>query len=201
MAGVSGYTIGQWARYGYIDSSQSPPGAFPRVYAFQDVAEAMMVHELLEVRQISAMAVKAAIKDVRKQFGYGWPLQHLTVKVPKRHPQSRGKGRAVVIDGEDVAKPHPVLTEEDLDQVVTDLHRGGWAARQLPGLRHIEIDPDVMSGRPVVRGTRVAAEAAGRLALRADGPAILREDYGLTPEQISDVRRWWEAARTYDDAA
>jgi len=76
--------------------------------------------------------------------------------------------------------------------------RGGWAARQL---RHIEVDPDVLSGRPVIKGTRVSAEAAGRLAMRPDGPQILKEDYDLTRAQIADVRRWWEAVRQYDDDA
>lgn len=45
LAGVSGDRIGQWARRGYIRSSVS--SVVPRVYSFQDVAEAMVVHELL----------------------------------------------------------------------------------------------------------------------------------------------------------
>lgn len=44
LAGVPGHTVGQWARRGYIQSSQS--AGRPRVYSFQDVAEAMVVHEL-----------------------------------------------------------------------------------------------------------------------------------------------------------
>ncbi len=40
LAGVSGQTIGQWARRGYIRSSQSSDA--PRVYSYQDVAEAMV---------------------------------------------------------------------------------------------------------------------------------------------------------------
>jgi DNA-binding transcriptional MerR regulator len=38
LAGVSGQSIGQWARNGYLRSSQSDGP--PRVYSFQDVAEA-----------------------------------------------------------------------------------------------------------------------------------------------------------------
>src|SRR5688572_7510043 len=44
LAGVTGDQIGQWARYGYIRSSQSDDQ--PRVYSYQDVAEAMAVHQL-----------------------------------------------------------------------------------------------------------------------------------------------------------
>src|SRR2546430_17543574 len=40
LAGVSGPQVGQWARNGYIRSSQSD--GLPRIYSFQDVAEAMV---------------------------------------------------------------------------------------------------------------------------------------------------------------
>jgi MerR HTH family regulatory protein len=46
MAGVSGTTIGQWARRGLIRSSQSE--AEPRLYSVEDVAEAAIVRALLE---------------------------------------------------------------------------------------------------------------------------------------------------------
>ncbi len=46
LAGVSRRTVGQWARHGYIRSSRSTTS--PRVYSFQDVAEAIVVHELRE---------------------------------------------------------------------------------------------------------------------------------------------------------
>src|SRR5215212_7230177 len=47
LAGVSGDRIGQWARHGYIRSSRSDRE--PRVYSYEDVAEAMIVHELEEL--------------------------------------------------------------------------------------------------------------------------------------------------------
>ena len=50
LAGASGNAIGQWARRGYIRASQSTK--VPKVYSYQDVAEAMVVHDLLE-RMIS----------------------------------------------------------------------------------------------------------------------------------------------------
>jgi DNA-binding transcriptional MerR regulator len=43
--GVTGNTIGQWARWGYIRASQSQGD--PHVYSVDDVAEAAMVHALL----------------------------------------------------------------------------------------------------------------------------------------------------------
>ena len=46
LAGVSGTTIGQWARRGYIRPSVS--GELPHVYSVEDVAEAAIVGELLD---------------------------------------------------------------------------------------------------------------------------------------------------------
>jgi hypothetical protein len=69
LTGVPGNTIGQWARWGYIRSSQSD--GEPRVYSVEDVAEAAMVRALL-ARGVGHAAVRRAIARLR---GYGdWPL-------------------------------------------------------------------------------------------------------------------------------
>jgi DNA-binding transcriptional MerR regulator len=69
LAGVSGTTIGQWARRGYIRASQS--AGHPHVYSVEDVAEAAIVSELL-VRGVRHTDVRRAIDRLRC---YGaWPL-------------------------------------------------------------------------------------------------------------------------------
>jgi DNA-binding transcriptional MerR regulator len=69
LAGVTGNTIGQWARWGYIRSSQSD--GEPRVYSVEDVAEAAIVHALLE-RGVRHREVRRAIARLTT---YGeWPL-------------------------------------------------------------------------------------------------------------------------------
>ena len=69
LAGVSGTTIGQWARWGYIRASQS--GGDPHVYSVEDVTEAAIVHDLLEagIRHADIRRAVHALTD------YGpWPL-------------------------------------------------------------------------------------------------------------------------------
>ena len=66
LAGVSGDRIGQWARRGYIRSSVS--SGRPRVYSYQDVAEAMVVHELVQ-RDVALDAIKDAIAFLRESHG------------------------------------------------------------------------------------------------------------------------------------
>ena len=69
LAGVSGNTIGQWARWGYIRPSQSDGD--PHVYSVEDIAEAAVVSELLG-RGVRHRVVRRAIEHLDD---YGeWPL-------------------------------------------------------------------------------------------------------------------------------
>lgn len=69
LVGVSGTTIGQWARHGYIRPSQS--AELPHVYSVEDVGEAAIVSELL-VRGVRHADIRRAIEHLA---GHGaWPL-------------------------------------------------------------------------------------------------------------------------------
>src|SRR3954470_7175798 len=84
LAGVSGNTIRQWARWGYIRASQSDGD--PHVYSVEDVAEAAMVHALLE-RGISHMQVRRAIAALGD---YGdWPLSEAPLAVTRNGRRPR----------------------------------------------------------------------------------------------------------------
>jgi DNA-binding transcriptional MerR regulator len=76
LAGVSGNTIGQWARWGYIRASQS--SGDPHVYSVEDVTEAAMVHTLLE-RGVSHAQVRRAIAQL-SEYGV-WPLSEAPLAV------------------------------------------------------------------------------------------------------------------------
>lgn len=86
LAGVSGTTIGQWARRGYIRSSQSTEE--PRVYSVEDVGEAAIVSELL-ARGVSRGEVRAAIELLREQGP--WPLSEA------RLATTEGEGRTRLV--------------------------------------------------------------------------------------------------------
>lgn len=199
LAGVSGNTIGQWAHYGYLRASQSKPGEYPRVYSFQDAAEAIMVHELLD-QKVPLQVLRPVIESLRERFG-DWPLQNtmletvsasevsvasLLVREGDRRLELGGHGWQIVEDA--AVSPQ---------RVSANLHRGGWAVRQLPGLRHIEVDPDRLSGRPAIRGRRVPISLVVELAATLEGEEILREDYDLSSHQIHDAQRWWDATTAY----
>jgi hypothetical protein len=88
LAGVSGQKMGQWARRGYIRSSvEDNP---PRIYSFQDVAEAMVVHELLE-RKVRHRDILRAIRQLGDVYG-DWPL----TEAPLATIAGEGRSRVVL---------------------------------------------------------------------------------------------------------
>jgi uncharacterized protein (DUF433 family)/DNA-binding transcriptional MerR regulator len=196
LAGVSGDRIGQWARWGHIRSSRSDRE--PRVYSYEDVAEAMIVHELEELGA-GLPSIRRAVERLRARQRVGWPLQHNRARL------GAANGSVVEFEGDeayDLGARSPseqgVLETPDLRRVAAELERGGWAARLLPGLRHVEVNPDRLGGRPVVRGRRIAAQDVAKLAAAPGGREVLRDDYALDDAQIDDAVRWWDTARTFE---
>jgi len=88
--GVTGNTIGQWARWGYIRASQSQGD--PHVYSVDDVAEAAMVHALLD-----AGASHAQVRRAIAHLPGRWPLSDARLSVTDT-------GR-IVLDREFVLSP------------------------------------------------------------------------------------------------
>jgi DNA-binding transcriptional MerR regulator len=114
LAGVSGTTIGQWARRGLIRSSISDDE--PRVYSVEDVAEAVVVRALLE-RGVRHAHVHRLIERLRS---YGpWPLSEATL--------------ATTVEG----IPRIVLREDDGDWVLTA--RGWQRPAAPPVLRDVRL--------------------------------------------------------------
>jgi DNA-binding transcriptional MerR regulator len=71
---VTGNTIGQWARWGYIRASQSQGD--PHVYSVEDAAEAALVHELL-AHGVPHAQVRRAIAHLPGT----WPLSDANLAV------------------------------------------------------------------------------------------------------------------------
>lgn len=197
LAGVSGRTIGQWARRGYIRSSQRAD--IPRIYSFQDVAEAMVVHELLD-RGVVHRDIRKAL-DLLQEYG-DWPLTEASLSTEPTQGRTR-----LLVNRDDAAYDvadrgwQQVVSRENLAEIRTQLQRGGWAVRRLPDLEHIEVDPDRLSGRPSIRGRRIAAQDVVELAAGPDGMETLLEDYELDRAEVVDARRWWREVSRLQAAA
>jgi DNA-binding transcriptional MerR regulator len=114
LAGVSGTTIGQWARRGLIRSSVSDDE--PRVYSVEDVAEAAVVGALLD-RGVRHADVHRTIDRLR---AYGpWPLSEAALATT------------------DESQPRIVLREDDGDWLLTA--RGWQKPAAPPKLRDVRL--------------------------------------------------------------
>jgi hypothetical protein len=109
LAGVSGTTVGQWARRGLIRSSQSE--GEPRVYSLEDINEASVVAELL-ARGVRHVDVHRATERLAPRFGH-WPLSEAPLGT-------------IIEDG---GRPRIVLRERD---AVYELVPRGWQLMSAP---------------------------------------------------------------------
>jgi uncharacterized protein (DUF433 family)/DNA-binding transcriptional MerR regulator len=181
LAGVSSRRIGSWSRYGIVPSIS--PGR-PKVYSYADAGEAILVHYLVD-QGLRARDVRRIVEHLREKYGQ-WPL----AAAPLEHD-----GRLVVVkEGDDLYfdvgehTEHQVIgsTLINLKAVREALSRGGWVALANPR-EHIEVDPDLNSGVPVVRGRRVPTSTVAALAQTAEGRALLSQDYELSDDEIRDA--------------
>jgi DNA-binding transcriptional MerR regulator len=117
LVGVSGTTIGQWARRGYIRASRSTGD--PHVYSLEDVAEAWVVHALLE-RGVGHAEVRHTIAALADQGP--WPL----LRAP-----------LATTDGDGDGAPRVVLC-----------HAGGAYALSGRGWQRLAVQPELRPLRP-----------------------------------------------------
>lgn len=203
LAGVSGRTIGQWARRGYIRSSQSSKR--PRIYSYQDIAEALIVHELLDAN-VKHGEVMRAINELRSRYEMSWPLTGAREQlyVTTSHLPRRGRYLMLEEDVESFTRPagdpDQFMIGIDIEKVRTDLARGGWAARDVE-FQHIEVNPERLSGRPTIRGRRIAAEQVASMALEPGGREALLDGYDLSEAEIDEAVQWWRIVQGYELAA
>lgn len=192
LAGVSGDRIGQWARRGYIKASQSTED--PHVYSYQDVAEAMVVNDLIQ-RGVSLRKIRHTIETLREEYG-DWPLTMADLFLDNDTKTLAIQDKGQMFEASRAKMRLQGLYEiTDLQRVAIDLRRGGWAARNLPDLQFIEVDPNRLSGRPTIKGRRVEAEMVAELAQRPGGRKMLKGDYDLSDPEIDDAVAWWDETR------
>jgi uncharacterized protein (DUF433 family) len=180
LAGVSPRRIGSWARYGIIPSVSKRP----RVYSYADAGEAVLVRYLVD-QKFATKKIRQIVENLRREYG-PWPLATAPLKHDGRLAVIEKEGK-VYIDAADTGEQRVIAkTLLDLKAVRVALENGGWVAYEKPR-KHIQVDPERLSGQPVVRDRRVPTEVVAELAKRPDGLALLRKDYELSDEEIDEA--------------
>jgi uncharacterized protein (DUF433 family) len=197
LAGVSGNRIGQWARYGLIRPTVYE-GRPANRYAFFDVAEAIVVHWLVD-QSFNYEEIHQAIEAARAEHPC-WPLVRGQLGVA-RHSVEADRDRGVIVQrvpsGEYVevgrAGRQVVLKPELLDFAQDMLRTGGWIA-WVNHLDRIEVEPTKLGGAPTLRGSRWPVERIARIAADAEGRSILLDEYELDEGDVDQAVTWTVAA-------
>ena len=203
LVGVSAHRIGQWARHGYIRASREPGP--PEVFSFWDVAEALLVRELVEEHKVPPAEVRMTVMNAGAQYG-NWPLQNAPIGVYKGEKRSR-VGLRTGSGTYDIGQRHSrggqrfLELGQELRRLEGLLRRGGWVIQLHPEIERIEVDPDKLSGAPSIAGRRILATQVAQIAREKGGRRALRDDYDLSREEINDAVAWWAAVSELQAAA
>jgi uncharacterized protein (DUF433 family) len=68
-------------------------------------------------------------------------------------------------------------------------------AERLKGAGFIVIDPDLSAGRPVIKGTGVAAEVISKRKNSGESLAVLAKDYRVSRRAIEEAVKYFQAAK------
>ena len=197
LAGVSGNSIGQWARHGLIRATlyEGPPA---NLYSYFDVAEALVIRWMLE-EGVSHRDIRLALDRVRGDHPR-WPLLRADLGVGRLSVDDRARlvrreapGVYVDATGRDpegwIMLP-PVL----LDRARDMLAHGGWPAA-VHRLDRIEVAPRKLGGVPTLRDRRWTIDEVARLSDDQPGRDVLRRAHAISEREIDEARTWVRAAR------
>jgi uncharacterized protein (DUF433 family)/DNA-binding transcriptional MerR regulator len=195
LAGMSGYTIGQWARHGLIRPTYYE-GRPANLYAFNDVAEAIVIRWLLS-KGFTYEQIHHAIDCAHEEYP-DWPLLRAPLGVAQH--AVKGDPRGVIAqrsdDGTYVDVSHAggqvTLKPQLFQDVALMLRTGGWIANEL-GLKRIEVDPGKLGGVPSLKGRRWPVESVAQIAADDEGRTILLNEYGLAKGEVDESVRWVNA--------
>jgi uncharacterized protein (DUF433 family)/DNA-binding transcriptional MerR regulator len=181
LSGLTPHRVARWARMGIIRHSIS---SRPNIYSYADVGEAILAHYLFDQGKAPGK-IRELVEYLREEYGH-WPL----AAAPLEHD-----GPLCVIwrpeDGVRVSADipgHRVMEETllNLKEIRQALRRGGWVSLKNPR-NHIEIDPDLHSGEPVIKGRRLSTHRVAALAAEPTGRVALVKDFELTDAEIDDA--------------
>jgi uncharacterized protein (DUF433 family)/DNA-binding transcriptional MerR regulator len=197
LAGVSGQSVGQWARYGLIRPTvfQGRPA---NLYSYYDVAEAVVVRWLLDLG-VTHRAIRKALDGVLDEYPK-WPLLHAPLGVGRLSVDDRARlvrkvAEGTYVDAVDLSHPGQVLIKPALlDQASDMLAHGGWVSA-VKRLERIEVLPLKLGGAPSLVGRRWTVEHVARLAWDDEGREMLLSTYGLSEAEIDESLTWMEGAR------
>lgn len=128
--------------------------------------------------------MRVIVDNLRQRYG-DWPLASAPIEHQGKLVVVR-EGAVVYFDVVHHVDQKVTAGTLDLKVVRDALERGGWVALKTPR-KHIEVNPDRLSGRPTIRGRRLATEVVAELASYKEGRQVLCEEFKLSADEITDA--------------
>ncbi len=204
LAGVSGNTVGQWARNDLIQPTVAK-GLPSNLYSFFDAAEAIAVRWLLgegfNYKQIHNAIEGARREDERVGKKHAaWPLSRSKIGLGRATADTDHDHGSIVLrnshDGYlDVTHGYDQFAfKPEFWLAIGDVLRsGGWIAQELR-LKQIEVEPGLLGGQPTLAGTRWSVHHVARIAADEEGRLILQDEYELPDQGVDECVQWATAA-------
>jgi len=181
----------------------SPAGAdYPiQLLSFKDIAQSHFIEFIRHHANISARKAREILKYAKLETNSQYPLLDANIKVLLGHilldkPARKRIPRHVV----DLSRHRQLVIAEVVDLYATRIKRNtrGELERLYPwrfwnrnedGRKPVTIDPNIMSGRLVVTGTRIPVDVLLNRNRAGESVPDLSKDYGLPEQAINDALR------------
>jgi uncharacterized protein (DUF433 family) len=167
-----------------------PSGYYNKIalLSFRDLEEAYKVHLLRSKERLSLQYLRRAMTHARKEYGSEHPLIDRDIRVLDMLVMSipgsgRRPRRAVPLGSPGTATYIPEVVRVWAQRIVSKRDRTQifpWRFFNTDEQsRPVSLDPEVMSGRLVVTGTRIPVDILRRRRLSGETPRQLAHDYGI----------------------
>jgi uncharacterized protein (DUF433 family) len=174
--------------------------------SFQDLEEAYKVHILRSRERLSLQYLREAMTEARESYGSEHPLidnerdiavffekkkNKLVMSFPGR---GRRKRRSVALASPETATYIPEVVKVWGKRIVSRKQIFPWKFFTTDEQRPVSLNPEVMSGRLVVTGTRIPVEVLRRRKASGERPEKIADDYGISLKRVQNALTHVEAS-------
>lgn len=174
-------------------------GSFP-ILSFRDLVDAHILHAARVHHNVPMARIRAALELTAKE-GSRYPLQDENLRIFARYlvriEPGRGRRKRAVLNLSTGQTGIPQVIDLYTKRIVKDEHGSPiaihpWRDWQTDSRsRPVSISPDVMSGRLVVRGTRIPVTILA-VESRSKSPEILARKFRISPKVVREALRHFE---------
>lgn len=180
LSGASLRQLGYWHRTGLISAHALPGGpGQPRLYSWEDYMKVRAAKKL-QTEGLTTQRIRAHIAFLDHEYP-DWPYRDIREFAQQAIVQVSEPSEAYVTAGPGLQGVFPQLAINVLSELRSEGALGRF--REFEGF--VAMDPAVLSGNPVVRGTRIETRFVFSLVERSLTKPTIRDIYHLTTQQIS----------------